>query len=255
MGSILRLGRFLGGGNRDPLQDSCLGNPMDREVWWATVRGITKSQTRPRNCVGTPHFPPPHTHVNKGASLWAVKMRAVVTSRENFPALPLYVCFCTIFYCFPDGASGKELPASAGDTRDTGSVPGSGRPPGGGHSNPLWHSCLENPMDRGPGGLQSMGSQRVGHSWSHLAHTQFIISLPFPEQHLVLWCQQSCLPISFPLKQLLSWSWQFCPYLYSPDVSDLKLGKINWVPLPVATTGKVRECMDYCMRECQISVE
>ena len=96
---------------------------MDREVWQATVRGVTKSQTRLRNCAGTPHFPPPHAQVNKGASLWAVKMRAVVTSRENFPPLPLYVCFCTIFYCFPDGASGKELPASAGDTRDTGSVP------------------------------------------------------------------------------------------------------------------------------------
>ena len=38
----------------------------------------------------------------------------------------------------------KNLPASAGDTRDVGSVPGSGRPPGGGHGNPLQYSCLEN---------------------------------------------------------------------------------------------------------------
>ena len=37
----------------------------------------------------------------------------------------------------------KNLPASAGDVRDTGAVPGSGRSPGGGHS------CLENPMDKG----------------------------------------------------------------------------------------------------------
>ena len=42
----------------------------------------------------------------------------------------------------------------------------SGRSPGGGHSNPLQYSCLENPMDRGPGGLQSMGSQRL--SWTQL---------------------------------------------------------------------------------------
>ena len=43
----------------------------------------------------------------------------------------------------------KNPPASAGDVRDTGFIPGSGRPPGGGHSNPLQYSCLENPMDKG----------------------------------------------------------------------------------------------------------
>jgi len=44
---------------------------------------------------------------------------------------------------------GKESACSAGDAEDTGSVPGSGRSPGGGHGNPLQYSCLENPMDRG----------------------------------------------------------------------------------------------------------
>ena len=43
----------------------------------------------------------------------------------------------------------KNLPANAGDFRDVGSIPGLGRSPGGGHDNPLQHSCLENPMDRG----------------------------------------------------------------------------------------------------------
>ena len=43
----------------------------------------------------------------------------------------------------------KNPPANAGDIRDTGSVPGSGRSPGGGHGNPLQYPCLENPMDRG----------------------------------------------------------------------------------------------------------
>ena len=43
----------------------------------------------------------------------------------------------------------KNLPARAGGIRDTGSIPGPGRSPGGGHSNPLQYSCLENPMDRG----------------------------------------------------------------------------------------------------------
>ena len=40
----------------------------------------------------------------------------------------------------------KKLPANAGDV---GSIPGSGRSPGGRHGNPLQYSCLENPMDRG----------------------------------------------------------------------------------------------------------
>ena len=39
--------------------------------------------------------------------------------------------------------------ANAGDIRDMGSVPGSGRSPGGGHGNTLQYSCLGNPMDRG----------------------------------------------------------------------------------------------------------
>ena len=43
----------------------------------------------------------------------------------------------------------KNLPASAGHVRDTGSVPGSGRSPGEGNGNPSQYSCLENPMDRG----------------------------------------------------------------------------------------------------------
>ena len=43
----------------------------------------------------------------------------------------------------------KNLPANAGDTGDVGSIPGSGRPPGGGNCNPLQYSCLENSRDRG----------------------------------------------------------------------------------------------------------
>ena len=42
----------------------------------------------------------------------------------------------------------KNPPANAGDKRNTGSIPESGRSPGGGHGNPLQYSCLENPMDR-----------------------------------------------------------------------------------------------------------
>ena len=49
MGLIPGLGRSPGEENGNPLQYSCLGNPMDRGAWWATVRGVTKSQTRLSN--------------------------------------------------------------------------------------------------------------------------------------------------------------------------------------------------------------
>ena len=41
-GSIPRSGRFPGGGNDNPLQYSCLENPMDRGAWWTIVHGVTK---------------------------------------------------------------------------------------------------------------------------------------------------------------------------------------------------------------------
>ena len=61
----------------------------------------------------------------------------------------------------------KNLPADAGDIRDMGSIPGLGRSPGGGHSNPLQYSCLENPVDRGA--LLDIELQRVEHNCINLA--------------------------------------------------------------------------------------
>ena len=52
---------------------------------------------------------------------------------------------------FLGGAVVKNPPASAGDRRDTGSIPRSGRSPGVGNDNPVQYSCLENSMDRGAG--------------------------------------------------------------------------------------------------------
>ena len=61
---------------------------------------------------------------------------------------------------FPCYSAVKNPPANAGDV---GLIPGLGRSPGEGNGNPLQHSCLGNPMDRGVWhGLQSMGSHRVG---------------------------------------------------------------------------------------------
>ena len=62
MGSIPRLGRYPGEGNGNPLQYSCLENPMDREAWQATVHGVTR--------VGHDLVtkPPPRIHVFKDIS-------------------------------------------------------------------------------------------------------------------------------------------------------------------------------------------
>ena len=68
----------------------------------------------------------------------------------------------------------KNPPSKAGDTRDTGSIPGLERSPREGNGNPLQYSCLESPIDRGSwqcvcggGGeecmFQSMGLHRVRH--------------------------------------------------------------------------------------------
>ena len=58
----------------------------------------------------------------------------------------------------------KNPPATAGDIKDLGSIPGWGRSPGKGHGNPLQYSCLENSMDRGAWQATVHGSQRVRHS-------------------------------------------------------------------------------------------
>ena len=65
---------------------------------------------------------------------------------------------------FPGGSEGK---VSACNVGDLGSIPESGRSPGEGNGNPLQHSCLENPMDRGAWcRLQAMGSLRVRYNWA-----------------------------------------------------------------------------------------
>ena len=57
-------GRSPGKGNDDLLQYFCLGNPMDREAWWATVHGAAKSETRPSDCVCVRAHTHTHTHTH-----------------------------------------------------------------------------------------------------------------------------------------------------------------------------------------------
>ena len=66
----------------------------------------------------------------------------------------------------------KNLLASAGDIRDKGSIPESGRSPGGGHGHPSSVLAWRIPWTEEPGGPQSMQSHRVKHDWSDLARMQ-----------------------------------------------------------------------------------
>ena len=74
----------------------------------------------------------------------------------------------------------KNLPANAGDVRGLSSIPGSGRSPGGAHGNQLQHFAWRIPWTGERGGLQFIGSQRVGCDLSDLAHTY----MPSRELHV-----------------------------------------------------------------------
>ena len=83
VGLILDCGRSPGGGYGNPLQYSCLGNPMDRETRWATVHGVAEGRTRLSDFTFTFHFPAlekemaPHSSVlawripGTGGAWWA----------------------------------------------------------------------------------------------------------------------------------------------------------------------------------------
>ena len=71
-------------------------------------------------------------------------------------------------------AQWKEFACSTGDARDTGSITGSGRSPGGGNGNPLQYSCLKNPMDRGAWQATVYGVKRADKTERLNMHTQEI---------------------------------------------------------------------------------
>ena len=81
---------------------------------------------------------------------------------------------------FSGGSDGKESACNAGDPA---LIPGLGRSPGDRNGNPLQYSCLENRQilawrwPEEPGSLQSMGSQRVRHSWTTNTFTFMLINI------------------------------------------------------------------------------
>ena len=98
------------------------------------------------------------------------KVMPLVSGRAGkwtrFSWLSESMCLIMVLDCFrgfPGGSDGKETACNAGDS---GSIPGSGRALGGGHSNPLQYSCLENSMDRGAWGITVHVPQRDRHYWA-----------------------------------------------------------------------------------------
>ena len=109
LGLIPGSGRSPGEGNGNPLQYSCLRNPMDRGDWWPTVHRVAKSGTRLSDFTLLSLF-----------SHWASQVVLVV----------------------------KNPPVNVGEVTDSSLIPGLGRSPGGGHGNPFQYSCLENSIVR-----------------------------------------------------------------------------------------------------------
>ena len=87
-----------------------------------------------------------------------------------------YLYSHSTLYWLPWWLGSKESACNAGEARDAGSIPRSGKSLGGGHGNPLQHS--ESPWTEESGGLQSIGLQRGRHDWSGWAcmpNTLYII--------------------------------------------------------------------------------
>ena len=84
----------------------------------------------------------------------------------------------------------KNLPPNAGDAKDAGSTPGSGRSPAEENGSPLQYSCLENPKDRGAWWV--MGSQRVRHNWAHTADLLLRPTFSPPENSCICYVSSNC---------------------------------------------------------------
>ena len=91
---------------------------------------------------------------------------------HSLPASLQCLCFFPLFLWslpisgLPWWLSGKASACNAGDLGDMGSIPGLGRSPGGGNATCSSILASEIPRTEEPGGLQPMGSQRVGHYWA-----------------------------------------------------------------------------------------
>ena len=145
---------FFREGNGTPLQYSCLENPTDGGAWWAAVHGVAKSWTRLSDFTFTFHFHALEREIATHSSILAwripgmgepIGLLSMGSHRvgHDWSDLAAAAARCSQVVLVVMNPS-----ANTGDVRGACSVPGSGRSPGGGHSNAFQYSCLENPMDR-----------------------------------------------------------------------------------------------------------
>ena len=120
------------------------------------------------------------------SELWGVGYRRYFSGQET--NLPLSPSTEVTSHLFSDWWGSfvvkkkKKPSANTEETGDWGSVPGAGRSPGIGDSSPLQYSCLENPWTEEPGGLLSVGSQRIGDNWVH-TYTYWSFQVLSSHQH------------------------------------------------------------------------
>ena len=128
------MGRSPGVGNGNPLQYSCLENPMARGVWQATVPEVIKSRTQLKR-------------------MSTYRMIYIVRYCDCHLCCDIYkfhvtnycIWLCGFLQGLPSGSDDKEYACKAENPRST---PGSGRYSREGNDNPPQHSFLGNPMDR-----------------------------------------------------------------------------------------------------------
>ena len=147
---------------------------MGGGTWWVAVHGVAKSRTRLSDFTFTFHF---HALEKEMATHSTVLAWRIPGTGEpgGLPCMGSHRVghdWSDLPYLkedrttsFPGGANEAPYPASEGEIRDLGLIPGPGRSPGEGNGNPLQYSCLENPMDKG---AWRATVQRVTKSWTWL---------------------------------------------------------------------------------------
>ena len=150
---------MIGLGNGNPLQYSCLENPMDKGAWWAAVHGVAKSRTRLSDFTLTFHFPALKKEMATHSSVLAWRIPGTGEPRG-----------LTSMGSHRVGHDWNDLAAAA-----AGNLCGIRKILPGFFAHNFTEKAMaphsstlawKIPWTEKPGGLQSMGSLRVGHNWS-----------------------------------------------------------------------------------------
>ena len=177
----------------------------------------------------TPDLPNQNLHFNKVKKCipWSWKFE-----KCWYVGWVLPTTIWTQWHC---GSEDKESACNAGDL---GSIPGSGRSPGGGHGNPLQYSCLGNPMAEKPSGLQSLGSCRIRHdsATNTYTHTHGTIAISW---------------VTFSLEKKNWWMKRTSSFLYPRAAVDHLLVFIindnNAAVAHQSTHYQVLPCLGHCV--------